>query len=156
MAEMPDVGDKAPDFSVPSLESDEVSLSDFSGKTVVLYFYPKDSTPGCTTEACDFRDSMGRVEKAGAVVLGASRDSLKRHKNFSEKNGLNFDLLSDEGGEPTEAYGVWQEKKNYGRTYMGIVRSTFLIDGEGTVVKRWSPVRVKGHADAVIEAIEAL
>ena len=156
MAEMPVVGSKAPEFCVPSLESDEVRLSDFAGKTVVLYFYPKDSTPGCTTEACDFRDSMERVQSAGAVVLGASRDSLKRHKNFSEKNNLNFDLLSDEGGELTEAYGVWQEKKNYGRTYMGIVRSTFLINGEGIVVERWSPVRVKGHADAVIEAIEAL
>ena len=156
MSVMPDVGDKAPDFCVPSLESEGVRLSDFSGKTVVLYFYPKDSTPGCTTEACDFRDSMERVQSAGAIVLGASRDSLKRHKNFSEKHSLNFDLLSDEGGELTEAYGVWQEKKNYGRTYMGIVRSTFLIDGDGTVIKRWSPVRVKGHADAVIEAIEAL
>ena len=156
MATMPDVGEKAPDFCVPSLKSEGVRLSDFSGKTVVLYFYPKDSTPGCTTEACDFRDSMERIQSSGAVVLGASRDSLKRHKNFSEKHSLNFDLLSDEGGELTEAYGVWQEKKNYGRTYMGIVRSTFLIDGDGRIVERWSPVRVKGHADAVIEAIEAL
>ena len=156
MADMPEVGQQAPDFSVPSLNSEAVKLSDFKGKTVVLYFYPKDSTPGCTTEACDFRDSMQRVQKAGAVVLGASRDSLKRHKNFSEKNGLNFDLLSDEEGELTDSYGVWQEKKNYGRTYMGIVRSTFLIDAEGKIVERWSPVRVKGHAAAVIEAVEAL
>ncbi len=156
MADMPDVGQKAPAFSVPSLKSEGVQLSDFQGKAVVLYFYPKDSTPGCTTEACDFRDSMERVQQAGAVVLGASRDSLKRHKNFSEKNSLNFDLLSDEEGSLTEAYGVWQEKKNYGRTYMGIVRSTFLIDAEGTIVKRWSPVRVKGHATEVIEAVEAL
>jgi len=99
---------------------------------------------------------MARVNAAGAVVLGVSRDSLKRHRNFRDKNGLPFDLLSDEEGSLTEAYGVWQEKKNYGKTYMGIVRSTFLVDAQGKIAARWSPVRVKGHVDAVLDALQAL
>ena len=156
VGQMPQVGDQAPAFKSPGLDNPAITLAQYSGQPVVLFFYPKDSTPGCTTEACDFRDNMSRVQAAGAVVLGVSRDSLKRHENFRKKNSLPFDLLSDESGEVTEAYGVWQEKKNYGKTYMGIVRSTFLIDSSGQIAACWSPVRVKGHVDAVMDALESL
>lgn len=150
------VGDVAPDFTLPSDADGEITLSALRGKPVVLYFYPKDNTPGCTTEACDFRDRMERVQAAGATVLGVSPDSLRKHGNFRKKFELNFPLLTDAEKAVHEAYGVWQEKKMYGRTYMGTVRSTFLIDGDGVIRQIWSKVRVKGHADAVIEALEAL
>lgn len=147
-------GDKAPAFSLPS-EEGKVALKDFKGKTVVLYFYPKDLTPGCTTEACDFRDNFNRLKKAGAVVLGVSRDPLTKHASFREKYELNFPLLSDEDGAACKAYGVWQEKSLYGRKFMGIVRSTFVIDPQGRVKKIFSKVKVKGHVDAVLLAVQA-
>ena len=150
------VGQPAPDFTLPSDTDGDVQLSGLRGKPVVLYFYPKDNTPGCTTEACDFRDRMDRVVAAGATVLGVSPDSLRKHGNFRAKFDLNFPLLTDAEKAVNTAYGVWREKKNYGRTYMGTVRSTFLIDSEGIIRQIWDKVRVKGHADAVIEALEAL
>jgi len=133
-----------------------VSLADLAGTAFVLYFYPKDMTPGCTTEACDFRDNLARLQGAGVQVFGASKDSLARHDKFIDKHALSFPLLSDPDGSLCEAWGVWQEKKNYGRTYMGIVRSTFLVDGAGVVRQTWTKVRVKGHVDKVLAAVEAL
>jgi thioredoxin-dependent peroxiredoxin len=151
-----DVGDKAPDFSLPADGGGTLSLKDLKGKTVVLYFYPKDMTPGCTTEAQDFRDRVKDFEKAGAVIVGASKDSVKRHDKFKAKHELNFALLSDEEGTLCEAYGVWQLKKLYGREYMGIMRATFVIDGKGVVRHVWPKVKVKGHAEAVLDAVRAL
>jgi peroxiredoxin Q/BCP len=151
-----DVGDKAPDFSLPTDGGGTLSLKDLKGKTVVLYFYPKDMTPGCTTEAQDFRDLAKQFEKAGAVVVGASKDSVKRHDNFKAKHDLNFQLVSDEEGTLCEAYGVWQLKKFMGREFMGIVRATFVIDGKGKIAKVWPKVKVKGHAQEVLEAVQAL
>jgi len=147
-----EIGNKAPAFSGTTDGGGSVASKDYKGKKLVLYFYPKDSTPGCTTEAQAFRDLLPEFEKAGAAVVGVSRDSVKRHDNFKAKHDLNFPLLSDEDGTVCEAYGVWQEKKNYGRTYMGIVRSTFLIDEKGKITEIWTNVRVKGHAEAVLEA----
>src|SRR3954470_14631255 len=129
----PQAGDKAPAFKLADENGKTVSLADFKGKQVVLYFYPKDSTPGCTTEACDFRDNLNRIAKTGAVVLGVSADSSESHRKFKEKQGLNFPLLSDPDRKAIEAYGVWQEKSLYGRKFMGIVRSTFIIDGKGSI-----------------------
>ncbi len=148
-------GDKAPAFQLPS-EKGKFSLKDFKGKTVVLYFYPKDMTPGCTIQACDFRDSLAKLKKAGAVVLGVSKDSAERHSAFREKYDLNFPLLADTEGKACEAYGVWKQKSLYGRKFMGIVRTTFVIDGKGKIRKIFSKVKVKGHADAVLEAIREL
>ena len=139
-------GDKAPDFDLPIDGGDSLSLKELSGQIVVLYFYPKDSTPGCTNEARDFRDLHSKFRKAGAVVLGASKDSVKRHDNFKAKNELPFSLLSDEEGTLCTAYGVWILKKLYGREYMGIERATFLIDAQGVVRNVWHKVKVKGHA----------
>lgn len=155
-------GDKAPDFSLPSDDGATVSLADLRGKHVVLYFYPRDNTPGCTKEACDFRDALEQLEADGAVVLGVSGDSLKSHGKFREKYDLNFPLLSDESTEMMEAYGVWREKKMYGRSSMGIVRSTFLIGPDGTILEVWDGVRVhvkkkdgtvNRHVDRVREAL---
>jgi thioredoxin-dependent peroxiredoxin len=145
-------GDKAPDFSLPRDGGDTVSLADYKGKKVVVYFYPKDSTPGCTTEANDFTRLKPEFDALGVEIAGVSRDSLKRHENFITKQEIKIALLSDEDGAMTDAFGVWVEKKNYGRTYMGIERSTFLINEEGVIEKIWRKVRVKGHVDAVLEA----
>ncbi len=150
------VGDIAPSFNLPINGGETLSLDSFKGKNVVLYFYPKDSTPGCTTEAQGFRDNLKAFEAADTVVIGASKDSVKRHDNFVAKQEINFPLLSDEEGTLCNDYGVWQEKKNYGKTYMGIVRSTFLIDKDGKIAKIWTKVRVKGHVEAVLEAAQAL
>lgn len=150
------VGDKAPDFDLPTDGDGALTLSSLKGKKVVLYFYPKDSTPGCTVEAKDFRDRIKDFETAGAVIVGASKDSVKRHDNFKTKNGLPFQLVSDGEGTLCGDYGVWVEKKLYGRAYMGIERATFLIDGKGVVRKIWRKVKVKGHADAVLEAVKGL
>jgi len=150
------IGDKAPAFDLPTDGGGRMKLSDLKGKTVVLYFYPKDSTPGCTTEGNDFTELHGEFEKAGAVILGASKDSVKRHDNFKAKQGFPFTLLSDEDGVLCEAYGVWVLKKNYGREYMGIERSTFVIDANGKIAHEWRKVRVKGHAQAVLEAVQSL
>ncbi|MFC4348286.1 thioredoxin-dependent thiol peroxidase [Kordiimonas lipolytica] len=151
-----DVGDKAPAFSLPADGGETLSLSDFKGKKVVLYFYPKDSTPGCTTEAKDFSALISDFEAAGAVVLGMSKDSVRRHDNFIAKSELKVRLVSDEEGKTIEDYGVWVQKKLYGREYMGIERATFLIDGEGTIREVWHKVKVKGHAEAVLEAVKAI
>ncbi len=149
------VGDNAPNFSLPRDGGEVVNLSDFSGKKLVVYFYPKDSTPGCTTEAIDFTNAKDDFAAAGTEIVGVSRDSLKRHENFINKQNLGIALLSDEEGKMTEDYGVWVEKKNYGRTYMGIERSTFLIDESGKITHVWRKVRVKGHVDAVLAAAKS-
>ncbi|WP_075980268.1 thioredoxin-dependent thiol peroxidase [Bacillus massilinigeriensis] len=148
------VGELAPDFSLPASNNQTVKLSDFRGRNVVLYFYPKDMTPGCTTEACDFRDQHEDYKKMGAVVLGISPDPLKRHESFIEKHNLPFLLLSDEDHQVSEAYGVWTLKKNFGKEYMGIERSTFVIDSEGKIAKEWRKVKVKGHVEEVLQFIE--
>lgn len=150
-----DAGDKAPDFTLPADGGGTVSLKDLRGRKVVLYFYPKDDTPGCTTEACGFRDAMPDFSKLGVEVVGLSRDSVKRHDNFKAKYELPFTLASDEDGAVCEAYGVWVEKINYGRKYMGIERSTFLIDEQGRIARAWRKVKVKGHVDEVREAAGA-
>ena len=158
-------GDRAPQFTLPADDGTEVSLSDFAGARVVLYFYPKDDTPGCTKEACDFRDHLEELSSMGAVVLGVSADSISRHQKFSTKYDLNFRLLSDTDHEVMNAYGVWQLKKLYGRESMGIVRSSFLIDESGVIRRAWRKVRVhrkKGdeivhrHVDDVREALTQL
>lgn len=149
-------GMKAPDFNLPADGGETISLSGFSGKNVVLYFYPKDSTPGCTTEAIDFSSLKGDFEKANTVVIGISRDSVKRHDNFKAKNDLKIILGADLEGEVTEGYGVWVEKSLYGRKYMGIQRATFLIDSQGLIQKIWPKVKVKGHAGEVLAAAQTL
>ncbi|XCA84256.1 thioredoxin-dependent thiol peroxidase [Exiguobacterium mexicanum] len=141
----------APTFTLPNQNGDMISLEDYRGQKVVLYFYPKDATPGCTTEACDFRDATPRLN--GAVVLGISADSQKKHQNFIAKHELPFDLLVDDTHEVSELYGVWQLKKNYGKEYYGIVRSTFLINEEGYIEQEWRSVKVNGHVDEVVAAL---
>lgn len=153
---MLNTGDKAPAFTGVTDGDGKISLKDLKGRKVVLYFYPKDMTPGCTTEAQGFRDAIGDFEKTNAVVIGVSKDSVKRHENFKAKHDLPFTLISDKDGKICEAYGVWQMKKNYGREYMGIVRSTFLIDEKGKIAEIWSNLRVKGHVDKVLEAAQSL
>lgn len=152
---MVDVGSTAPDFTLPSDTEGDVTLSDLRGRKVVLYFYPKDDTSGCTAQACDLRDAMPRFAGVDAVVLGVSPDPVASHARFREKHGLNFPLLADEKHEVSEAYGVWKEKSMYGRRYMGIERSTFLIDEGGTVTHAWRKVKPKEHADLVAEALGA-
>ena len=155
MAELKD-GKKAPDFSADSLEG-KVTLKDFAGKkNVVLFFYPKDMTPGCTVEACDFRDNKARFEKVDTVVFGVSKDSVKSHENFIQKENLNFTLLSDPDGKLCEKYGVWKEKMNYGKTYMGIERTTFVIGKDGKIAKIYPKVSVQGHADEVLGFVTTL
>jgi len=151
-----DVGDKAPGFTLPTDGGGEISLSDFKGKPVVLYFYPKDDTSGCTAEACAFRDALPDFSKVKAEVIGISRDPVKKHDKFKEKYALNFPLASDEEGEVCEAYGTWVEKSMYGRKYMGIERCTFLIDGKGVTREVWRKVKVPGHAEEVLKAAKAL
>ncbi len=150
-----ETGMEAPDFTLPRDGGAPVSLADFAGRRVVLFFYPKASTPGCTTEACDFTARTADFEAAGTVVLGISKDSVKRQENFAAKHALTMPLLSDAESDTCERYGVWAEKKNYGRTYMGIVRSTVMIGPDGLVERVWSKVRVKGHAEAVLAAVQA-
>jgi thioredoxin-dependent peroxiredoxin len=148
-------GEKAPDFTLRSDAGDEITLSSLRGTPVVLYFYPKDDTPGCTTQACGIRDAYGEFERAGARVLGVSPDSESSHVKFKEKYGLPFTLLADEGHAVADQYGVWGEKKYMGRTYMGVERSTFVIDAEGTVVRVMRNVKPDTHADQVLEALAA-
>jgi peroxiredoxin Q/BCP len=150
---IPQAGSKAPDFQLQDHTGKTVSLSQFAGKNVVLYFYPKDDTPGCTVEACNFRDEHSALEEAGAVVLGVSPDTTKSHQKFATKFSLPFPLLADTEHKAAEAYGAWGEKVNYGRTYMGIIRSTFLIDPQGTVKHVWPKVKVKGHVDEVLSVL---
>ncbi|MGG3956232.1 thioredoxin-dependent thiol peroxidase [Bhargavaea massiliensis] len=145
---------KAPDFTLPASNGEHVTLSQFRGKYVVLYFYPKDMTPGCTTEACGFRDHYEAFNELGAVVIGISSDSLERHNKFIEKHSLPFLLLSDEKQDVAKAYNVWKLKKNFGKEYMGIERSTFLIDPNGHIVKEWRKVKVNGHVEEVLDALK--
>jgi peroxiredoxin Q/BCP len=147
------VGDKAPDFSGVDENGNKISLKDFKGKKVVLYFYPKDNTTGCTAEACDFRDSYSRIKRKGVVLLGVSPDSEKSHQNFKEKYDLPFPLIADTDKTIANAYDVWQEKSMYGRKYMGIVRSTFVIDEKGKIMAVFPKVKVTGHVDQVLEAL---
>lgn len=144
-------GSIAPVFKLPGDDGKTHSLSDYKGKKVVLYFYPKDDTSGCTAEACDFRDNMKRIAKKDSVVIGVSKDPLKSHTKFKDKYNLNFLLLSDEDGKMLEKYGVWQEKSMYGRKYWGIARTTFIIDENGRIQKIFEKVKVKGHVDEVLE-----
>lgn len=149
-------GSPAPDFDLPGDGGDQIRLSELRGKTVVLYFYPKDDTSGCTREAIDFTNLAEDFKKAGAVVIGMSPDPAKKHDKFIAKHELAVRLASDEDKATLEAYGVWKEKSMYGRTYMGVERSTFLIDGTGTVRQVWRKVKVPGHAEAVLAAVQAL
>ncbi len=149
----PQPGQKAPTFSLLDDAGKKVSLTDFKGQKVVLYFYPKDSTPGCTTESCDFRDNLSRITKAKAVVLGVSADSVASHKKFKAKQELNFPLLSDPEHIAISAYGVWKEKSLYGRNFMGIVRTTFIIDEKGKIEKVFPKVKVAGHVDEVLASL---
>ena len=149
-------GAKAPAFSMPTDGGGKVALKDLKGRPVVLYFYPKDSTPGCTKEACAFRDLMPDFSGVDAEIIGVSKDSGKRHDNFKAKHELPFVLASDEDGDVCERYGVWVEKSMYGRKFMGIERATFLIDAKGVVRKVWRKVKVNGHAEDVLEAVKAL
>ena len=149
-------GKKAPDFTAATDGGGKLKLSDLRGKPVVLYFYPKDDTPGCTTEACGFRDSAAVFKKLKAQVIGVSKDSVARHDKFKAKYGLTFPLVSDEDGKVCEKYGTWIEKSLYGRKYMGIDRATFLIDKTGVIAKVWRKVKVAGHVEDVQDAIEAL
>ena len=145
---------QAPNFTLENEQGQQVSLSDFKGKNVVLYFYPKDMTPGCTTEACDFRDAYEDFSALNAVILGVSMDDANKHTKFIEKHGLPFSLLVDAEHEVAEKYGVWVLKKMYGREYMGIERSTFLINEEGIVVAQWRKVKVKNHIEAVLSQLK--
>lgn len=145
-----DVGDQAPDFAMPTDGGGSVSLADLKGRTVVLYFYPKDDTPGCTKEACGFRDALPDFTGVNAEIIGVSKDSIAKHDKFKAKYDLPFRLASDEDGAVCDAYGTWVEKSMYGKKYMGIDRATFLIDGEGVIRGAWRKVKVPGHVDAVL------
>lgn len=151
-----DVGDKAPSFSLQTDGGGDISLKDLKGQTVVLYFYPKDDTPGCTTEACEFTEGIKGFEGLNAMVLGCSPDSPEKHRKFIEKYGLKVRLLSDPDHDVMEAYGAWGEKKMYGRTTVGVIRSTVLIDPDGNVAHHWRRVKAKGHAEKVRERLEEL
>ncbi|MGN4426943.1 thioredoxin-dependent thiol peroxidase [Bacillus cereus group sp. MYBK30-1] len=148
------VGEMAPEFTLEGSGGEQVRLADFRGENVVLYFYPKDMTPGCTTEACDFRDAYGLFREKDTVILGVSPDSVNRHMKFIEKHELPFILLVDEDHKVAELYDVWKLKKNFGKEYMGIERSTFLINKDGELVKEWRKVKVKGHIEDVLSYIK--
>ena len=149
-----EAGKKAPAFTLESSEGGKVKLADHAGKVVVVYFYPRDNTPGCTIEAQDFRDEMPKLKKLGAVVLGVSKDSIKSHCKFRDKYNLTFPLLTDEDGKVMEKYGAWGEKVMYGQKKMGIIRSTVLIGKDGKVVRHWPKVSAKGHAAEALAAVE--
>lgn len=151
-----EVGSPAPDFTLPADGGASVTLSAFRGRPVILYFYPKDDTSGCTKEACGFRDLFPDFSSADAVVIGVSKDGVKSHDKFKEKYQLPFSLVSDEDVTLAQAYGVWVEKSMYGRKYMGMDRATFLIDREGVVRQAWRKVKVTGHVEAVLKALKAL
>lgn len=149
------IGDEAPDFELESDRDDVVSLDDFAGGKLVVYFYPRDMTPGCTTEACDFRDHLEDFEERGWNVVGISPDPLDSHEEFRDKYDLNFPLLADLDHEVADKYGVWREKTNFGRTYEGVVRSTFLIDEQGEIVDIYDGVRATGHVSRLLDDLEA-
>jgi peroxiredoxin Q/BCP len=156
MADWIEAGSKAPAFTLTATDGSKIKLADLKGKPVVLYFYPKDDTPGCTKEACAFRDRKDEITELGAVVLGVSPDDVESHGAFSEKFDLNFPLLADTDHKVAEKYGAWREKNMYGKKSMGIKRSTFLIDAAGVVARVWKAVKVEGHDDQVIEALKNL
>lgn len=149
-----EVGKKAPDFTLQNQDGEEVSLSDFEGKNIVLYFYPKDMTPGCTTQACDFRDNYEAFSQYNTVILGISPDPIERHQKFIEKHELPFPLLADVDHHVAELYDVWKLKKMFGKEYYGIERSTFIIDSEGIVQKEYRKVRVKGHIEETLQFVK--
>ncbi len=151
-----EVGQQAPDFSMPTDGGGQVSLKELRGKPVVLYFYPKDDTPGCTKEACGFNEALPDFSGLDATVIGVSRDPVAKHDKFKAKYGLSFPLASDEDGKASEAYGTWVEKSMYGKQYMGMERATFLIDREGVVRGVWRKVKVPGHVEQVLEAAKGL
>ena len=153
---MLDIATSAPDFTLPDGEGNDVTLSSLQGSAVVLYFYPRDDTPGCTKEAIAFSEHLGAFHAAGAKVFGVSKDSVASHAKFAKKKELSVPLLSDENGTVCEDYGVWKEKNMYGKKYMGIERTTYLIDAKGEVAMVWPKVKVPGHAEAVLAAVEAL
>jgi peroxiredoxin Q/BCP len=150
------IGDQAPDFTLPSDNNDNISLQSLRGKNVILYFYPKDNTPGCTQEACDFRDALPDFIQAETIILGISKDTPARHKSFKQKYRLPFTLLSDENGDVCEAYGVINKKSLFGKTFLGIQRSTFLIDEKGVIRGIWRKVKVTGHVEQVLEETSQL
>lgn len=154
--QQPQAGNKAPDFTLQVAEDTSISLKDLVGKNVVLYFYPKDDTPGCTIEAKDFRDLIKEFDRTSTVVIGVSRDDLNSHQKFKEKFCLPFPLGADTDGSVCSDYGVWVEKSMYGKKYMGIERATFLIDGTGTIRRTWPKVKVEGHVKEVLEAVKSL
>ena len=156
MGEWIEAGEKAPDFTLSADDGTRLRLSQLKGKPVVLYFYPKDDTPGCTKEACAFRDRSKELKKLGAVVLGVSADSVESHEQFRDKFELNFPLLADEDHQVAEQYGAWREKNMYGKKSMGIQRSTFLIDPTGKVARVWKAVQVDGHDEQVLTALKEL
>lgn len=151
-----ETGVKAPEFTAETDGGGKISLSDLKGKWVVLYFYPKDNTSGCTKEACGFRDNMERITSAGAEVIGVSPDSVKSHNNFKEKHELNFRLIADTEKGICNLYDIMGEKKMYGKTYIGVIRTTYIINPEGEIAEAWSNVKVAGHVDKVIEKLEEL
>lgn len=153
---MVSIGKKVANFSLPATGTQQISLEDFKGKNLILYFYPKDSTPGCTLEGQDFRDRHSKFQDANTEILGVSRDGIRAHENFKAKQGFTFELLSDQDEALCRQFDVIHEKNMYGRKVMGIVRSTFLIDGNGILQREWRKVRVKGHVDEVLEAVQAL
>lgn len=159
---LPEVGRKAPDFKLPAIGTedgaDTIKLSQYRGRKVVIFFYPKDLTPACSQESCDFRDASQLLaeEDENVVILGISTNDLKSHRKFADKYSLGYPLLADVDHKACEKYGVWQEKQLYGRTYMGIVRSTFLVDEKGKLVHEWRNLKVKGHVDEVVAAIRAM
>ncbi|MBX7460270.1 peroxiredoxin [Qipengyuania huizhouensis] len=150
-------GDAFPDFEMETPDGGTITKSGLAGRKAVIFFYPKDNTPGCTTEAKDFSELKPEFEKAGAVLLGVSKDSAKKHRNFIAKHDLTVDLATDaEVDGLSDRLGVWGEKKNYGRTYMGMIRSTYLLDEQGKILRIWPKVRVKGHAEEVLEAVRTV
>ena len=150
-------GDKLPDIAMETPDGGSVKPSDFAGRNLVVFFYPKDNTPGCTTEATDFTALKPQFDEAGAALLGVSKDSPKKHRNFTAKHGLTVDLATDpEEGGLSDALGIWTEKKMYGRTFMGMVRTTYLVDADGRIARVWNKVKVRGHAEEVLEAAKAL
>lgn len=150
------IGDKAPVFSLPADHGDTVSLKEFKGQKLVLYFYPKDDTSGCTKESCEFNENIKAFERIGSAIVGISKDSVKRHDKFKEKYGFKFKLGSDEQSDTCERYGVWVEKSMYGRKYMGIERTTFLIDEAGKIAHVWPKVKIDGHVDDVMNTIKSM
>jgi len=153
---MIEVGEKAPEFCLSNQDEVQICLRDLKGQWIVLYFYPKDNTPGCTTEACEFTESQDEFSNLDAMIIGVSPDSPKKHRNFIEKHKLGITLLADEEKDMLQEYGVWQMKKNYGKEYMGVVRSTYIINPKGEIAALWTKVRVKNHVDTVREKLKEL